>query len=126
MVSKIAKIIAYIMKYWNQYQYNIDHIHELLSDRRRYFLKPRNPYKFVQDIINEERLRGEKDLMEFQSILKSWMTTHMKDLQNYQQEIHQIHQSLSQNNSENAEVIDLLEKNFTLHLQSMQKVQNSI
>lgn len=54
------------------------------------------------------------------------MNTHTKDLQNYQQEIHQIHQSLSQKSSENTEVIDLLEKNFNLHLQSAQKVENSI
>jgi hypothetical protein len=44
----------------------------------------------------------------------------MKDLQNHQQEIHQIHQSLLQNKNENAEVITLLEKNFNLHLQSAQ------
>ena len=54
------------------------------------------------------------------------MTTHMNDLQNHQQEIHQIHQSLLQNKNENAEVITLLEKNFNLHLQSAQKVENSI
>ena len=71
-------------------------------------------------------MRGEKDLAEFQSTLKSWMNAHMKDLQNYQQEIHQIHQSLSQKNSENADAIDLLEKNFNLHLQSAQKVQNTL
>ena len=54
------------------------------------------------------------------------MVSHTKDLQNYQQEIHQIHQSLLQKSSENTEVIDLLEKNFNLHLQSAQKVENSI
>lgn len=59
-------------------------------------------------------------------MLKSWMAAHLKDLQNYEQEIHQIHQSLSKDNNKNAEVIDLLEQNFDLHLQSVQKVQNTL
>ncbi len=74
---------------------------------------------------NEDR-DMKSNLSHFQSILTDWIQSHTKDLQNYQQEIHQIHQSLSQKSSENAEVIDLLEKNFNLHLQSAQKVENSI
>ena len=125
IISKIAKNITYVMRNWDRYQWSLDHIYKLLFQWWNY-LTPRNPYKFIQDIIDEEHLRGEKDLAEFQSTLKSWMNAHMKDLQNYQQEIHQIHQSLSQKNSENADAIDLLEKNFNLHLQSAQKVQNTL
>ena len=125
MVDQISFYINRIMIQWNTYNKIIDNI--LYCAKKRFYLViPINPYGYIEQTIISEREKWRQDFLSIQATIKSWITTHMKDLQNHQQEIHQIHQSLLQNKNENAEVITLLEKNFNLHLQSAQKVENSI
>ena len=125
MVDKISFYINRVIKQWDEYDSTINTILHLV-DKRLYLLLPKYPFAEIWLIINNEREKWRQDFLSIQATIKSWITTHIKDLQNHQQEIHQIHQLLLQNKNENAEVITLLEKNFNLHLQSAQKVENSI
>lgn len=125
MVDQISFYINRIMIQWNTYNKIIDNV--LYCAKKRFYLViPVNPYGYIEQTIVSERKKWRQDFLSIQATIKSWITTHMNDLQNHQQEIHQIHQSLLQNKNENAELITLLEKNFNLHLQSAQKVENSI
>ncbi len=126
IIAEIAYQIQSITLLWKDAYMSFSHIINLLHKKSFFFCLQNNQNYSLEDMLQNEDRDMKSNLSHFQSILTDWIQSHTKDLQNYQQEIHQIHQSLSQKSSENAEVIDLLEKNFNLHLQSAQKVENSI
>lgn len=125
IVSEMGNQIEKIISLRKEIQSNFLDMNRL-AQKKSIFFSLKNMYSIIQDVVRKEYVNLERNFTHFQGFLEDWLQFHLKDLQNHQQEIQQIHQSLLQNKNENSEVITLLEKNFNLHLQSAKKVENSI